>query len=662
MTALSLARPGALLGNRPEKIPVRQSWLADQDERIQHSLKRLRYRSFSRFVPVCRKIQQTTAGLLGLSDPALKEFSERLRVNLHKAGATMHLSIQSFALTGLVAQRTLGMQAYDEQLFGGWLQLHGLLAEMETGEGKTLTAALPACTAAMTGSPVHVITSNDYLVSRDADSLAPVYESLGLSVGSITASSSPAARREAYGCDVTYVSNKQIVFDYLRDQQGLAAAAGSLRDRVSPLLGKTEPTPLMRGLCFAIVDEADSLLIDDARTPLVLSQPLSKSAPSTSYAIGLGLARRLKEDQHYVVVHKDRSVSLLPRGEQRLYEMTQALTGSWTNSRSRIGLVIQALTALHVFSRGDDYLGRDDKVVLIDENTGRQMPDRKLSHGLHQMVETKEGCAVTGQLETLGSISFQRFFRRYLHLAGMTGTAREVARELSSVYGLPVVKVPPHQPNKRLVQRLKLHATLHTKHRTLIERITEEHAKGRPILVGTRSVAESELISGLLSDAGLENRVLNASQDDGEASLVAHAGEHSSIVVATNMAGRGTDIPLGRGISEIGGLHVISTQLNDARRIDRQLLGRCARQGDPGSYEAIISLEDQQFRQFYPQQLRIVLSRMASNNSLLWTWFAPLIARSPQWIQERRHYRVRRAVLRNDEALEDLLAFSGFSR
>ena len=552
MTAASLARPGVLLGDRPEKTLARSSWLEEQDQRFQHLVKRWRYRSFSRFGRICREIEQVSTNLAEPSEAGLDEFTARLQQRLHNEGATEQLCIQSFALTSLTAQQTLGMRPYDEQLFGGWLQLHGLLAEMETGEGKTLTATLPACTMAMAGLPVHIITTNDYLVSRDAETMAPIYEALGLSVGAVTESTPTEARREAYRCDVTYVSNKQIVFDYLRDRQNLAGASGSLRDRLSPLLGETAATPLLRGLCFAVVDEADSVLIDDARTPLVLSQPHDAPAPSTSYAVSLGLARRLKEGEHYLADAGQRLVNLTPRGEQRLHEMTQALTGNWINARYRIELVTQALTALYVFKPGDDYLVRDNKIILIDQNTGRPMPDRKLSHGLHQMVETKEGCSVTGQMETLGSISYQRFFRRYFHLAGMTGTAREVSTELESVYGLPVVKVPPHRPCKRLLRRLTLHASVDAKHQDLVDRIANEHARGRPILVGTRSVAESEQVSELLSQAGLDNRLLNASQDVDEANLVALAGQSSSIVVATNMAGRGTDIPLAAALPRLG--------------------------------------------------------------------------------------------------------------
>jgi preprotein translocase subunit SecA len=662
MNALLLARPGIVLGNRPENAPARHSWLASQDARIKHAVSTLRHRSFARFGRVIREIDRASGELAGLNDRALDTFLKHLRQRLHAERTNKSLCIQSFALIRLVAERTLGMRLYNEQLFGGWLQLRGLLAEMDTGEGKTLTATLPACTIALTGSPVHVITANDYLVTRDAELMRPIYEALRLSVGTVTESSTPEARRAAYRCDVTYVSNKQIVFDYLRDRQNLAGSAGSLRDRLSPLLGKSSDDSLMRGLCFAIVDEADSVLIDDARTPLVLSQPQSTPMPSTNYTVGLGLARRLTDGSDYVVVQSDKSLVLTPHGERRLREMTQALRGSWSHPRYRSEFVTQALTALHLFTRNEDYVLRDGMVTLVDENTGRSMPDRKLSHGLHQMIEAKEGCDITGQMETLGSISYQRFFRRYFHLAGMTGTAREVSGEFRSVYGIPVVRVPPHRPSRRGVQRLTLHATSSVKHKVLIERIRELHAMGRPVLIGTRSVAESEHISQLLTDGGLANRVLNASQIKDEAEMVARAGERGSITVATNIAGRGTDIPLGPGVAELGGLCVISTQLNDARRIDRQLAGRCGRQGDPGTYQAIVSFEDPLLNDFYPESVRTVLLRMESSNRFLWNGLVPLIARLPQWIREQQHYRRRRAVLRSDEDLEDLLAFSGIDR
>ncbi len=661
-TGSTLTRPGLLHGNRPERRLPRDGWLARQDARAQRIFRQFKYRSLARFRGISREIEAVRCHLEPMSDQALQLYLTRLKESLHRDGVTERLCIQAFGLVRTIMERTLGLQPYPEQLFGGWLLLHGYLAEMETGEGKTLTALFPAATFAMAGLPVHVITSNDYLVARDAKALEPAYEALGLSVGTVTAASNMASRHAAYQSDVAYVSNKQIVFDYLRDRQNCSARAGTLREKLGPLIGETQHAPLLRGLCYAIIDEADSVLIDDARTPLVLSQDQGKRPPSTNYAVGLGLARRLVADEDYQFHGGERSLSLTDRGEQRLGEMSQALKGGWSNVRYRREFVTQALSALHLFQRDQHYLVRDGQIVIVDENTGRPMPDRKLSHGVHQMVETKEGCAVSEELETLASISYQRFFRRYHRLAGMTGTAREVSAELDRVYGLPVIKVPPHRSSRRQIRPLKLHACSRSKVKALTDEVATEHRKGRPVLIGTRSVAESELVGHLLDAAGFVTRVLNANQDADEAEIIAGAGQRSSIVVATNMAGRGTDIPLGPGVAELGGLHVISTQLNDAARVDRQLLGRCARQGDPGSYAAIVSLEDDLVRDFYPTAMRHVLARAASNEGFLWKHLAPVIARLPQLARERQHLRLRTAVLSHDEHLEELLAFSGLRR
>ena len=662
MTDAAIVRSGQTLGERPERPSERLAWHKKSDSIIKLKVKRWRYGSFRQFGRVLNKVSTIKQQLSEMSGLELEEFRIRLASQLHTRGIDEILCIEVFALVSLTTERTLGISFYDEQLYAGWLLLHGFVAEMQTGEGKTLTATLPACTAAMAGSPVHVITANDYLVSRDAALMQPVYQALSLSVGTVVSSQNEVDRRAAYRCDITYVCNKQIVFDYLRDQKSLLGAAGSLRNRLGGLVRGSEVTPLMTGLCFAIVDEADSVLIDDARTPFILSQPDNKSVPSTNSAVALGLARRLKENEDFDISQGNRTVELTEHGQARLREMTQTLTGSWSSLRYSNEVVTQALTALHLFHLDRHYLISDGKVVLIDESTGRAARDRRLSHGIHQMVEVKEGCSATGNAETVNSISSQRFFRRYYRLSGVTGTAREISNELESVFQLPVTSVPLHHPSRRAIVRIQLYATTNEKFSALIERVATEHRRGRPILIGTRSVAESEQISLLLCESGLANRVLNATQDHHEAEIVARAGEQGSIVVATNMAGRGTDIPLGPGVTEIGGLHVICTHLNDARRIDRQLSGRCARQGDPGSFETIISLEDQLYCDSYPDVVRAGLARCASSCPVLWNLCAPLIARWPQRAKERQHQLLRQAVLRNDEDLEKTLAFSGFSK
>jgi preprotein translocase subunit SecA len=533
---------------------------------------------------------------------------------------------------------------------------------METGEGKTLTATLAAVTAALAGTPVHIITVNDYLAGRDAEWMAPIYRALGLSVGVIVHGLDPAARQAAYACDVTYCTNKEIVFDYLRDRLLLGRRAGRVQLQVARLAGAGGQADrlLLRGLHYAIVDEADSVLVDEARTPLIISGAGEEEGITARklYQTALALADQLVQGQDYLLEARERRVELTAAGETRLRDVTTGMKGVWTGTLRRQELVRQALTARHCFHRDTDYLVRDGKVQIIDEYTGRLMGDRSWEHGLHQLIEAKEEVAVTRQTSPLARISYQRFFRRYLRLAGMTGTAREVAGELRAVYGLPVVRVPSNRPLIR--QRLphRSFATAKAKWDAVVERIRALHEAGRPVLVGTRSVGASEHLAALLEAAGLDHVVLNARQDKEEAEIVARAGEPGRITVATNMAGRGTDIRLAPGVAEVGGLHVLATERHEAGRIDRQLFGRCGRQGDPGTYEVFVSLEDELIMvhaQKVARRLAAHAARLGRLGSLVPHW---VVIRA-QARAESLHSRARRDLLRLDEQMETALAFSG---
>jgi preprotein translocase subunit SecA len=594
-----------------------------------------------------------------LSDAGIKRAAAELRLLLRRDGFAEPVVAQSFALVREVAGRTLGMRHFDSQLRGGWILLNGMVAEMETGEGKTLTATLPACTAALAGLPVHVITVNDYLTARDAEWMGPVYRMLGLSVGVVVNGKEPAARRAAYACDVTYCTNKELTFDYLRDRTAVGSQVNRIQLSIERLARAESRASrlVLRGLFFAIVDEADSVLCDEARTPLILSARSDQAPERSMYEAALTVAARLAPTEDFVIEGSERHVRLTAQAKQKLAGWAEALPGAFRGTRRREDLVKQALIATHVFKRDTHYLVRDDKVQIIDEYTGRILPDRSWEQGLHQMVEAKEGCPLTGEQTSIARMTYQRFFRRYLRLAGMTGTAQEIASELWSVYRLPVVRVPTNRPVRRRDLGERVYATSADKWRATVERVREVTAAGRPVLVGTRSVGASEELSRFLREAGIEHQLLNARQDKREAEIVAQAGQPGRVTVATNMAGRGTDIRLAKGVEPLGGLHVIATELHESRRIDRQLFGRGGRQGDAGSFEAIVSVEDELSRVYLGRLLKGLARRLAQRGAS--ARLLRRLIRIAQARAERSHAAIRRDLLKLDEQVGDLLAFSG---
>ncbi|MDJ0928759.1 MAG: preprotein translocase subunit SecA [Gammaproteobacteria bacterium] len=653
-------RPGATLGSYPEQPsegPVGLDEMAHRTVvRATHRFKTSRiYRR--RFLA---QVNQSGEALAGASGHELKRRALELRQAFMRQGLVDELVVPAFALIREVSGRALKMRHYDSQVLGGWVMLNGMLAEMETGEGKTLTATLPACAAAMAGIPVHVITVNDYLAKRDAELMAPLYKLLGLTVGAVTEElTDEDARRAAYACDVTYCTNKQLAFDYLRDRVQIGHRQSGLSRKVDDLQSGPGKSLLLRGLCFAIVDEADSVLIDEARTPLILSRPVDSEFDADIYCEALDLADGLAVDAHFVVDEKAHQVAITDDGEARLEDMAAEMSEFWQRRRRRRLLIEQALSARHLYVRDRDYLVRDDKVQIIDSNTGRVMADRSWEMGLHQMVEAKEQCEVTPARESLAKITYQRFFRRYLRLGAMSGTATEVADELWSVYALRVVKVPSHKPMQRIAGPSRVYLSIDEKWSQVVARARELNAQQRPVLIGTRSVAASEHLSDLLTREDLAHDVLNARNDAEEANIVSRAGEAGRITVATNMAGRGTDISLGSGIKELGGLHVIATERNEARRIDRQLYGRCGRQGDPGSFECILSLEDELVALYAPGFVKSALRLLLRNGNPLAQRLGAATMRLAQLILERRHAQARRELIKLDQRLGDVLAFTG---
>lgn len=656
-------KPGLRLGPYPEREAPAPDWLERSGAHARRLWQRSALRGPRELRRAVHRVDRHTARLAAMSQPAISEFTLDLRRRLHREGLMPEVLGEAFALVREVAGRTLGQRHFDTQIMGGWVMANGMLAEMETGEGKTLTATLPTAAAALAGIPVHIMTANDYLVARDAEKLRPLYQALGLSVGHVTQDMSPEDRRQAYACDITYGTGKQIAFDYLRDRLLLARRPGRLHLQLGSLLDEAPITDqlLLRGLCFAIVDEADSILIDEARTPLLIAQQGRSEDQGRLYAQALELASRLQAGIHFDLDPGLRSIQVLPAGLRVLEGLAPHLKGAWLGERRRRELVTQALSALHLFHRDRDYLVKDDTVQIIDETTGRLMPDRSWERGLHQMIEAKEGCEASAQNETLARLSFQRFFRRYLRLAGMTGTAQEVAGELASVYGLNTVVVPTRRPVQRRNLGEDLYPTVDAKWAAVTEAVRVCHATERPVLVGTRSVAASEHLSTLLSAAGLPHEVINARQNEREAEIVAHAGEPGRITVATNMAGRGTDIPLTDASRAAGGLHVIAAERNESGRIDRQLFGRAARQGDPGSFQVVCALEDELCQTHLPVWLQRVLRRSRESARPLPPMLGRALIRSAQARAARLSRHERNDLLRLDQHLADTLAFAGRS-
>ena len=661
MSELNL-RPGISLGSYPQK---QESELTELEQNVAHFFKKLKTGFTSKIHSqkyVTRQVNKHQQALQKSSEQQLTQTIRELRTDLHRKGLEKPLIFKAFAVIREAATRILGKSHYDVQLFGGWLMINGMLAEMETGEGKTLTSTLPACTAALAGIPVHVITANDYLAARDCEIMLPLYQRLGLNAASVIDGLETEQCRAAYLSDIVHTTNKQIAFDYLRDRIEMADDTGPLRfqyrqiqrrqsDNNSPLL--------LRGLCFALIDEADSVLIDEAKTPLIITRTIPNDEEPETYSDALYLASILFIDDDFHVDEKIRTIELTLDGEEKLAGLISNLPKKWRNKRKREMLVTQALSANYFFIKDKHYLVNDDKVQIIDESTGRVMADRSWEQGLHQMIEAKEGCVISELREPQARISYQRFFSRYLNLAGTSGTLSEVSAELHQVYGLDVVKVATFRPSRRTRQGERIYRNESEKKQALIKRVSELYEQQKPVLIGTCSVQESEDVSSWLEKNAIPHQVLNAKQDEYEADIIARAGQQGAITVATNMAGRGTDIVLGPGVKEKGGLHVIALSRNDSARIDRQLYGRCARQGDPGSAEAILSLDDPALVHFYSSAMLSVLAKLAPGNRPVPESISRLILRLPQQKNEQEQRRIRKLLMKQDQRLQRVLAFSG---
>ena len=619
-------------------------------------------RELKKLQPVVDKINALEPEMQAMNDDHLKGQTVLFRQRLENGESLEDILPEAFATVREASVRTLKMRHFDAQLIGGIVLHEGKIAEMKTGEGKTLAATLPVYLNALSGRGVHIVTVNDYLAKRDAEWMSPVFKALGLTVGTIIHGQDPTSRREAYKCDITYCTNKEIAFDYLRDRIILRDRPSPLRLKVERLYGDTSRIPklVMRGLHFAIVDEADSVLIDEAKTPLIISSQADGMYEEGLYRNVLDIAKTLVVMKGFLLKEHDRTAELTASGKSRVREANWVNMPSNLNEKQKEELVRKGLVALYLFKPDKQYLVKDGKVQIIDEYTGRLMADRSWEMGLHQLIEIKEGCDVTLPKQTLARISYQRFFRRYLGLAGMTGTAREVADELWSVYRMRVVNIKPNRPIKRKYFPGQVYASSDKKWMAVVKSISALHETGRPILVGTRSVEASEQLSRLLEAAKMSHKVLNARQDKEESEIIAEAGKPGHITVATNMAGRGTDIQLGNGVRDLGGLCVIATERHEARRIDRQLFGRCGRQGDPGSCCAMISIDDEIITVYVNKLFQWLVRLVVKNGGgFISRWVGNLVFNMSQRAAERLHSRIRKNLLKMDDQIGQSLAFSG---
>ncbi len=625
--------------------------------------------------PLVAKINALEEEFAALSDEEIKAKTEEFKSRYAKGETLDALLPEAFANCREAAKRALGLRAFDTQLMGGIFLHQGNISEMKTGEGKTLVATFPAYLNALSGKGVHVVTVNDYLARRDAEWMSNVFEALGMTTGVVYPQQPEDEKRAAYACDVTYATNNELGFDYLRDNM-----KSSLKDMSQ------------RGHNFAIVDEVDSILIDEARTPLIISGPSEDR--SELYVTIDALIPELK-DEHFTLDEKARTATFTEEGNEFLEELVhakgllpegQSLYDA--ESSTLVHHLNQGLRAHKLFARDKDYIVRDGEVILIDEFTGRMMTGRRLSDGLHQAIEAKEGCKTQPENVTLASVTFQNYFRLYDTLSGMTGTAMTEAEEFGEIYGLGVVEVPTNKPIARIDEHDAVYRTGVEKYKAIVEEIKKAHEKGQPILVGTTSIEKSEYLSDLLNKAGIEHNVLNARQHEREAQIVADAGKLGAVTIATNMAGRGTDIKLGgnvefkimeaieanpdadpseiraqveeahkadeQAVKDAGGLFVLATERHESRRIDNQLRGRSGRQGDPGRSAFFLSLEDDLMRIFGSERLEKVLSTlgMKEGEAIVHPWVNKSLERAQAKV-EGRNFDIRKQLLKFDDVMND---------
>ena len=600
---------------------------------IQKLLGNKNAKEIKRIRSIVEEINGLEAELLSLSDTSLRAKTEEFKARLANGEILDDILPEAFAVVREASKRVLGMRHFDVQMIGGIVLHRGNIAEMRTGEGKTLVATLPVYLNALSGKGVHVVTVNDYLAKRDSEWMGRLYNFLGLSTGLIVAGLDYDQRKQSYGADITYGTNNEFGFDYLRDNMVVHA------DQM-----------VQRPLNYAIVDEVDSILIDEARTPLIISGPGERS--TERYYELAKVVPHLVKDEDYTIDEKQKTIAPTEEGIAKVEKMLH-IENLYDSSNLELNHLLSAsLRAYAMMERDKDYVVKDGEVVIVDEFTGRLMFGRRYSDGLHQAIEAKEGLRVERESQTLASITFQNYFRMYEKLSGMTGTAKTEEQEFNNIYGLEVYEIPPNKVLARIDMPDLIFKTKDAKYRAVIRDVVERHKTGQPILVGTTSITQSEMLSDMLTKAGVPHNVLNAKHHEQEAEIVANAGQHGMVTIATNMAGRGTDISLGEGVAELGGLHILGTERHESRRIDNQLRGRSGRQGDNGSSQFFLSLEDDLMRIFGADNIAGMMDKlgMEEDEPIEHSLITKSIERAQKKV-ENHNFNIRKYILEYDDVM-----------
>ncbi len=592
------------------------------------------YKELKKFEHIADEIMALDEEMQKLTDAELKAKTEEFKEELNSGKTLDDIVVPAFAVVREAASRFIGEKPYYVQLIGGLAIHYGNIAEMKTGEGKTLTTILPAYLNALDGKGVHVVTTNEYLSSRNAEWMRPIYEGLGLTVGINLREMSSKEKQDAYNSDILYSTNNEIGFDYLRDNM---VAEASQR--------------VQRPLNFCIVDEVDSILIDEARTPLIISGGRFNS--NNLYIDADRAVKKLKENEDYAVDAKTKSVSLTEEGSKKIESIFKLKNLYDLDNTALVHHLNQALKANYGFKKDVDYVVQDDEVIIVDQFTGRLMQGRQFSEGLHQAIEAKEGVTINTETKTMATITFQNLFRMYNKLSGMTGTAKTEEEEFRSIYNMYVIQIPTNKPVVREDLADLVYATSAAKYKAIVNTVKEINETGRPILIGTISVEANEYLSGLLKKAGLKHEVLNAKNHAREAEIIQNAGLKGAITLATNMAGRGTDIKLGEGVRELGGLCVIGTERHESRRIDNQLRGRAGRQGDPGMSQFFVSFEDDLMRRFGTDRIKVMLQNLGVDEQSIRSKTLTRSIESAQKKVEGNNYDIRKSLLDYDNVLNE---------
>jgi preprotein translocase subunit SecA len=583
---------------------------------------------------IVKRINELEPEIEKLTDEQLKEKTYAFKEMLKNGKKLEDIQMEAFAVVREAAKRTIGLRHYDVQLLGGLVLAEGNIGQIQTGEGKTLIASLPSYLFALQGKGVHVITANEYLAKRDFELIGQIHEFLGLTVGLNISQMPMQEKQTAYKADITYGTGTEFGFDYLRDH-----------------IVFQEQLKVQRGHHFAIIDEIDSILIDEARTPLIIANKSNISAEL--FQITSMIVKTFQKDEDYEIMMPYRQASLTEKGAKKIEQAFGIQNLYDAEHQLLLHFVNQSLQAHFVLRKDVDYIVKDGKIELVDAFTGRIMEGRSLSHGLHQALEAKEGLKINEENETQASVTIQNYFRMYSTLCGMTGSAVPAHKEFLEIYGLDVIEVPTNRPNIRQDYPDLVYVSLEAKYKKIIEEVKHYHEKGRPVLLGTTSIEQSEKLSKLLTQHGLKHQLLNAKNEEKEARMIAMAGQKGQITIATNMAGRGTDILLGEGVAELGGLHIIGTERHESRRIDMQLRGRAGRQGDPGSSQFIISLEDDLLLQFDEEQLEKYKKKMkVDENGLILSPDPQKFIDTVQQTIEDNHFSSRAHLLKLDDVID----------